>query len=358
MKIIISTRDNKYGAAKIVFSEIEQLVKNTNITKIYYVGPRINLSNKKLIQINIKIIGKYYITKEFFYAFKAKYLINQIIKKENIDLIYLHNSIYIQSWKVKTIFKCHGLHTQFLKIHKFNFINIIHHVFQYLFIILFEKRMMRVSNEIYFVSKETLSFANRFYSQYKDKFKYWPNYFKNKTTCSDKISKKNIDILYVGRLDPYKGILDLINVFNNISQDKNINFTIIGDGPLYNKILSLKNKNIKIIGYVTNDELQSYYQRAKLFVLPSYSENFPATVIEAIQNNCLVLASNVGDQKYILEKEQLITPGNVTLLKKKIEFLINCNSKQKRYFLINNIKKLNTMKNISIKRLKEILQNE
>lgn len=57
--------------------------------------------------------------------------------------------------------------------------------------------------------------------------------------------------------------------------------------------LGIQNQ-VKLIGFVTNDELRSIYSNAALFVLPSIYEGFGLPVLEAMACGCPVLCSNAG----------------------------------------------------------------
>jgi glycosyltransferase involved in cell wall biosynthesis len=52
--------------------------------------------------------------------------------------------------------------------------------------------------------------------------------------------------------------------------------------------------NVEFIPLVEQHELLRYYQRAKVYCQPSYSEGFPNSVCEAMLCGCIPVGSNVG----------------------------------------------------------------
>ena len=132
------------------------------------------------------------------------------------------------------------------------------------------------------------------------------NYFPEKIS---KLEKNNI--IAVGRLEPEKGFEDLIDIMSKvIKKNKNLKLTIIGDGSQRNKIetkiKSLKlEKNITITGYLTQEQMKKYYQKASLLINTSYEESFGLVLIEAasygipsIAFSCALGAKEIIDNKY------------------------------------------------------------
>lgn len=108
--------------------------------------------------------------------------------------------------------------------------------------------------------------------------------------CSNenKISKlENKNIVFAGRLvKETKGLEYLVLIIKEIlEKDKDVNFTILGDGKdrpwleeEVNKIPN--NKNIKVLGNVNN--VFDYYQNSTLLVQTSRWEGFGMTILEAM----------------------------------------------------------------------------
>jgi len=96
---------------------------------------------------------------------------------------------------------------------------------------------------------------------------------KNKTS-------KQRTLLFVGRLDPVKGIEQAIKAFlkvkENISYDWK--FKVIGSGPLEGKLQL--NSNIEYIPFLSPDQLAVQVENADAFILPSVHERWGVVVHE------------------------------------------------------------------------------
>ena len=101
--------------------------------------------------------------------------------------------------------------------------------------------------------------------------------------------ERNIDLLFVGRLIPIKGIQFIIEGLKLLKDkyDLTPNLKIIGKGPyreeLEKKVEELQlESQVTFAGLVSNEELIDSYQRAKVAVLPSYDkEGIMSTLLEA-----------------------------------------------------------------------------
>ena len=120
-------------------------------------------------------------------------------------------------------------------------------------------------------------------------------------------NKSVINLLFVGRLVPYKGADMVIDAINNLSDDtKNkIQFTIVGDGSekanLENQVKNLGlEKIVSLTGWIKQNETVEYYKSADIFCFPSIREFGGAVVLEAMACGlpCLV-ANNGGIGEYV-----------------------------------------------------------
>lgn len=72
-------------------------------------------------------------------------------------------------------------------------------------------------------------------------------------------------------------------------------------------------KNIEILGFVSDEELASLYNRAKVFALPSLNEGVGLVALEAAVCGCNIVITNLGGPKEYYEPElvQLINPYDI-----------------------------------------------
>lgn len=115
--------------------------------------------------------------------------------------------------------------------------------------------------------------------------------------------KEKSYILAVGRFVKEKGFDLLINAFKNI-KNKNIKLVIAGDADHEDQYsLSLKEmakiQNVILTGFIQKEELSQLYKFSSLFVLPSFHEGLPISLLEAMNCHCNVLVSDIPANKEI-----------------------------------------------------------
>lgn len=123
----------------------------------------------------------------------------------------------------------------------------------------------------------------------------------NKFQIKKQLGERDNLVSYIGKLDEKKGILNLLDAIQRIllGKNDNIRFLIVGDGELWGIITNyLKEKNlntkIKLIEWMSHDELPRYFNESKLIVIPSYSEGLPNVMLEAMACGTPVLVTPVG----------------------------------------------------------------
>lgn len=110
-------------------------------------------------------------------------------------------------------------------------------------------------------------------------------------------------ILFVGRIEPLKGIDILISAAAQLHDDENFRVLIVGgDGRAEAEVAQLRahaerldvDHHISFVGAVAHDELPLYYNAADVCVVPSYYESFGMVAVESMACGTPVVASRVG----------------------------------------------------------------
>ncbi len=102
---------------------------------------------------------------------------------------------------------------------------------------------------------------------------------------------------FVGNLLPVKRADKLPEIFEEINQNFETDFLIIGEGRLKNKIeknCRKKNLNITFTGKLPHEKISYYLNAMDVLILPSRNEGFPCVVLEAQACGVPVVGSNNG----------------------------------------------------------------
>jgi glycosyltransferase involved in cell wall biosynthesis len=127
-------------------------------------------------------------------------------------------------------------------------------------------------------------------------------------------------ILYTGRLETRKGLVDLIESARYVCQKhSSLKFVLVGKGTIEQMLKAMVSKlgleqNFLFAGYTSNrDKLIEYYRNATIYVLPSYYEGLPTSLLEAMACGIPSIATNVeGSSEVITDGETglLVPPRN------------------------------------------------
>lgn len=150
------------------------------------------------------------------------------------------------------------------------------------------------------------------------------------------LDKKFIDkekrptlFLFMGSLDKRKGFYDLIQIFKSIPSEK---AKLIICGSPNDEFAEVVLKEISSYpqfiykGYVEGAKKNQAFMSADVFVLPSYGEGLPITILEALHFGLPVISTNVGAiPEIISEKDgcRLLPPGNLVRLEQTIHEYCN-----------------------------------
>jgi len=141
--------------------------------------------------------------------------------------------------------------------------------------------------------------------------------------------EKENRILFVGTIIKRKGIEDLIqSVYLLKEKIRNIKLRIIGWGHenYQNQILDYINNNnlqanVDFLGFKNSEEIADELSKSCLLVLPSYIENCPNVILEAMATGKPVIATRVGGIPYIVKDGItgfLVDAGDINALTRSI----------------------------------------
>jgi len=153
-------------------------------------------------------------------------------------------------------------------------------------------------------------------------------------------------LLFVGRLEPIKGVRYLVEAMSLIAQENKVRLLIVGDGGERQMLETLAARlkltaSISFQGQVPHDTIPQYMAAGDIFILPSLSEGFPLTSLEAMASGLPIIATEVrGMPEIIAEGENgfLVPPRKPRKLAEKILLLLN-NSELREKMARNNREK-------------------
>lgn len=157
--------------------------------------------------------------------------------------------------------------------------------------------------------------------------------------------KKTDTVIFVGKLQPKKGVFDFIRAIPRIATKiPTAKFILSGPDTLHNgnsvkKLLihrcaelNILNK-VKFYYNINKNQLYNIYGSSKITVIPSKWENFPNVCLEAMINKSLVIANQVGGLAEIIEDKStgihIDTKDAKKLASKIIEYLKYSDKRQK-----------------------------
>ena len=128
-------------------------------------------------------------------------------------------------------------------------------------------------------------------------------------------------VLYVGNIKPHKNLVRLIEAFSGLRQLEgfdDVKLLIIGDQisklpALRRAVHSHKlHKQVRFLGYLSDDSLAILYSLASVFVFPSLYEGFGLPPLEAMACGAPVVTSNVSSLPEVTgDAAVLVDPENV-----------------------------------------------
>jgi len=139
-------------------------------------------------------------------------------------------------------------------------------------------------------------------------------------------------LLFIGWLEEFKGVFELLEASKElIDEGYEFNLNFAGDGNAMPKAKQyIQNNNldnfIELSGWIDNKELFQLLADSDIFILPSWAEGFPNSMIEAMSAGLSIIVSDVGVIADFIENNQngiIIKPKSKLDVKNAIKSLLD-----------------------------------
>jgi len=132
----------------------------------------------------------------------------------------------------------------------------------------------------------------------------------------------NHRLLFLGRIGERKGVFDLLRAVKELAKKyEDIHLYIGGDGEverLSHEIKALDiGKYVTYVGWVRGRKKEKLIQNCAIYVLPSYNEGLPMSVLEAMSFGRVAVTSKVGGLPELIDDSDngyLVKPGDVAAI--------------------------------------------
>lgn len=147
-----------------------------------------------------------------------------------------------------------------------------------------------------------------------------------------KMSDGKVHFLFLGEIGQRKGVFDILRGLAKHREELKDRIVLkIGGNRNEEQLLSVINDNrlqdfVKFEGWVAGEKKRELLNWADVFVLPSFNEGLPISILEAMSYGCPIISTPVGGIPEVVrtgENGVIVTPGNeediVAAMKKYID---------------------------------------
>jgi glycosyltransferase involved in cell wall biosynthesis len=360
------------GIERVVYEQCKRLMKKKQFDPV--VLTHRNYTEKNYVFDGIKV--KCYDSMNIGFRVGIPYAIPQVSSLKTFletvksnDLIHVHGHPYLSSFLAAKIAKRYSKPLVLTQHNTFIEYNNIWDTAEKLNDLAVGKQVLKEADKIIVVSNATRNYVLSLGAEPEktevlyngvdlDRFKPLPE-VKDEMRKKLSISEKACVALTVRRLVYKNGIDTLLESAEiAVKENSNLVFVVVGEGPDFEEVkakiaqLGIQ-RNFRLTGFVSDEDLPFYYNVADLFVLPSKSgEGLPLVALEAMACGLPVIATDVGGILEVISEDygKLVPPNypislaegilefsckDLAMLKKKLRTIM-----EQKYSWERNVKKL------------------
>jgi glycosyltransferase involved in cell wall biosynthesis len=131
-------------------------------------------------------------------------------------------------------------------------------------------------------------------------------------------------VLFLGRLTEQKGPVQFLHAAKQVlSINPNVLFVIAGKGELLPLLINMSitlgiSQNVRFLGYVPEEDQRRIYKVADVYVMPSTSEPFGITALEAMSSGVPVIVSKTSGVAEIAKSAIKVDFWDINMMAQKI----------------------------------------
>ena len=140
------------------------------------------------------------------------------------------------------------------------------------------------------------------------------------------------NILFVGRMEPRKGLIHLLRAFRKLQRDGvRARLRLVGTGPGEREarryVLTRQLDDVEFLGRVSEAQKAQLFKTADIYVSPATGrESFGIVLLEAMSAGAPIICSDIHGYRGVVRRERdgiLVEPGNADALAASIRRLID-----------------------------------
>lgn len=165
--------------------------------------------------------------------------------------------------------------------------------------------------DFYGVSKASSKWLKTFGIQSKGELNNGINATKFRDSASKRDFRKECNlpqdafvVSFTGRFIPEKGIPALLRAADSLSNNSSIHFFLAGDGPLKPEIKKKNLKNVHLLGKLSPEDVAAMLLTSDAFCLPTRSEGFSTSLLEAAACKTTPIITNVGGAEELVPSRE------------------------------------------------------
>lgn len=262
--------------------------------KISSVHVLLSAYNSDKLRIQGVHVHYYRYKRKLTYFLPAMFQIRRAIKAIHPDIIHVHSSFaglfvrlnyFFQKKHPKIVYCAHG----------WSFLMEVPPLKKKLYGWL--ERMLAIKTDRIINISEHESLGAQEYKIPVEKSLVIPNGIENRVHKKEDVAlaldPAKLNLLFVGRFDRQKGIDILLRFFKD-DPLAHVHLYTIGEHVLDPVRMEIPD-NVTARGWISHDQIDSYYEHFDAVIIPSRWEGFGLVAIEAMKNKKAVIASNRGD---------------------------------------------------------------
>jgi len=188
-----------------------------------------------------------------------------------------------------------------------------------------ERMGLTSADRVIAVSRYTAELVARAYGVPRQSLRVVHNAIDPKETVGDwSVEEGEPLVLFAGRITRQKGPEYFVDAAARVASEfGNVKFAVAGSGDrmpsMMERVAELGlGRNFLFTGFLPPSELDRLYARADVYVMPSVSEPFGLTALEALQHGTPVIVSRSAGVSEVVRNVLLVQPGDVDDLASKI----------------------------------------